>query len=49
MPLEVKNVVGSTGIATSDDEDTARLVRQVLLGEGRLRNKEALAEGVQVC
>jgi len=49
MSCSVKSLIGCTGIAASDDEDTAGLVREVLLGECRFGNKEALAEGVQVC
>ena len=49
MNCSVKRLIGCTGIAASDDEDTAGLVREVLLGECRFGDKEALAEGVQVC
>jgi hypothetical protein len=49
MSCSVRTLVGCTGIAASDDEDTARLVREVLLGECRFGDEEALAEGVQIC
>ena len=42
-------IVGSTGIATSDDKDTTGLAREILFGERWCGNEGALAEGVPVC
>ena len=41
-------VLDITCIAASDDEDAASLVGEVLLGEGRVANEEALAESIHI-